>query len=83
MKGFRHVQVNLSTQQQARKVILDLRQGEVRVFLPRLELHEHVDVALGPEVVAENGPEQGQPADVALPTERGDPLEVSRCVRGS
>jgi hypothetical protein len=56
VQRLRHVQVHLSTQE-ARKIIFDLRQREVCVSLVGLELDEYVDVALGPEVIAEDGPE--------------------------
>jgi hypothetical protein len=67
------VQVHLSTPE-VRKIIFDLRQREVRVSLLRLELDEHVDVAVRPEVVAEHGTEQGQPLAMTLPAEVGNAI---------
>ena len=73
MERLRHVQVHPPTKE-GREVILDLRQREVCVPLPRFELYEDVDVALRPEVVAEHGPEHCQPPDVVVPAKIGDPI---------
>src|SRR6266508_377622 len=73
MQGLRHVEIHLAPQE-AGELLLDLRQGEVRISVLGLELDEHVDVAVGSEVVAEDRAEQGQPADVVPPAKLGDAL---------
>ena len=45
-------------------------------FMSLLELHQHVHVAVGAEVVAEHRPEQVEPPDVVPAAELGDPVVV-------
>ena len=41
--------------------------------MPGLEFHKHVDVAIGAEVVPQDGAEEGEPPDVVAPAELGEP----------
>jgi len=42
----------------------------------RSELDQHVDVALGAEVLTQNGAEEGEPTDAGAPAESSQPLRV-------
>lgn len=55
---------------------LDLHSGERNEprNVVRVELDQHVDVAVGREVVSEDGPEQRQTVDVVLTAEAFDLL---------
>lgn len=81
MKCLRHVQIDLPAEKDG-EVIFDLRQREVRVPLVGLELDEHVDVAIRPEVATKHRTEQREPADMVLSAEVGDALpgNVDACV---
>src|SRR5437667_12123548 len=73
MEGLPDVKVDPASQD-ARKLFLLTRQREVGVAVVRLELDQHVDVAVGPKVVAEHRTEQSQPPDVVAATEIRDLL---------
>ena len=62
----------------ASAVTLYAAEADVARHVLRLELHQHVDVAVGAEVVAEDGAEQRHPADAVAAAERGDGLAVDR-----
>jgi hypothetical protein len=49
---------------------------------PASKLDEDIDVALGPEVVAEDGAEEREPGDVTPPAQRQDGRPVDRDSRG-
>ena len=74
-----------STPQKSRQILRHLRQCKVGVALVWLELDQHVDIAIGPEVVTEYGAEQGEPPDVMATAEVSDLLardfdpSVTRC----
>jgi hypothetical protein len=63
------VEVDLAIEQ-SREVGLVVDEGEAR-RMAGLVLDEDVEVAVGPEVVAQDGAEQGEAADVALAAEIG------------
>lgn len=48
----------------------------------RLELDEHIDIALGPEVVAQHGAKERQLPDVMAPAEVGDLFTIERHLSG-
>src|SRR6185295_1302371 len=53
------------------ELVLETNETQSR-HVSGLELDEHVDVALGPEILPQDGAEQGQPADVIAPAELGE-----------
>src|SRR5712691_3651489 len=73
MQRFGDVEVDPASQKIS-ELFFELRQREVRITPVRLELDQHVDVAVGPEIVTKHGAEQRQPPDVMAPAEVGDPF---------
>ena len=66
------VQIDLSLEELA-QLVLEGDEAEAR-GAPRLELDEHVDVALRREVIAEDAPEQREADDAVAPEELGDTI---------
>lgn len=73
-QGSWRVQIDLAPEHRG-QLVLQLEERESR-SLPGLELDEDVDVALRPEVLAENGPEQRELADRVALAEVRDPSLV-------
>src|SRR2546423_1759037 len=72
----RRIQVNPPTED-FRKLLLYREERKPR-HAPRLELDQHVHVAVGTKVIAQHRAEEGQPADVVLSAEVGDLFTVNR-----
>src|SRR5450756_217488 len=63
-------EVDLASPKELGELRLDRHDLEARLSL-RLELHKHVDVAVGTEVVAQHGAEEGHAADAVTTAQRG------------
>lgn len=70
-----------TTAEQLRKLPLHRGHRQVAGSNALTELHEHVDVAVGPEIVPENRPEQAQFPETVLPAEGLDSclIEIDPC----
>ena len=51
---------------------VSLKEGTKKISAISKKLDQDVDIALGAEVLAQNGAEQGESADPVLPAEFGD-----------
>jgi hypothetical protein len=65
-------EIHTPATKESRELVLQPNETESR-NMPGLELHEHVDVAIGAEVVPQDGAEEGESPDVVAPAELGIP----------
>lgn len=69
-----------SSTEDSGELLLEVEEREPRC-MAGIELYQHVDVALGSEVVSKYRAEEREPADVMLATEGLDPAPVDRDLR--